>query len=193
MFQQSIKMLLSSYEEFISQTIPPPQFLPINITIEISSKKLLLNNVILNKMDNLSDIKKIILQKMEQRGEEIIDLEENQFVLFDKALEKEIPIEPEVPIIQYHPSPGSLIIIKGSLKCQSEAPKECFKNKYIEGANMKMTYYTCKDCKFNWICKSCAEVCHASHNITCYINNHSPSWPCCYCPKKEKCSLCPKK
>jgi len=54
---------------------------------------------------------------------------------------------------------------------------------------MTVDYYNCKDCGYNWICKSCAETCHRGHQVSTYILGHVPSWACCYCAKKGKCKL----
>jgi len=94
-----------------------------------------------------------------------------------------------VPILQYGLNPGSIINVRGKLRRASDAPKQCFKSVFVKDAGLVTDYFACKDCNFNWICKSCMEVCHKGHTVVEYIQNHKPTWACCYCVKKGKCVL----
>jgi len=128
---------------------------------------------------------------MAKKGDPVVSYEgANVILLVNNTTGKEIIIEKEnVPIIQYKPDPGSILVLKGKFICKSDTPKECFKNIFVKDNQMKMDYYTCKQCKLRWLCKSCAETCHKDHGITEYISNHTPTWGCCYCGKSGFCSL----
>jgi len=191
-FQNSIKMLLVSYDEFMKNFAPPPQFLPVTITVQVPSKNVQFPKVLLNPTDTAVEIRQIISQKMEKKGDPVTGFDETNLLKLVNGTQGGdgivIPND-NVPIIQYHPEPGSSLILLGQLKCKSDAPKECFKQTFVKGANMKMDYYTCKDCKLNWVCKSCAEMCHVGHNISEYIHDHTPTWACCYCSKNGNCGI----
>jgi len=94
-----------------------------------------------------------------------------------------------IPLIQFNLQQGSEVVLLGALKLKADLPKQCFSVFYEKGKDQKMDYYTCKDCKFNWICKPCAESCHKGHTITEYIMAHQPTWACCYCVKNKKCQI----
>jgi len=195
-FQKSIEMLLVSYDEFMKNYAPPPQFLPVTITIQVPSKNIQFPKVILNPTDTAVEIRQTITQKMEKKGDAVIEFDETNILKLVNGTqggEGIIISNDNVPIIQYHPEPGSSLILLGQLKCKSDAPKECFKYAFVKGANMKMDYFTCKDCKLNWVCRSCAEMCHVGHNISEYIHDHTPTWACCYCAKNDNCRISQKK
>jgi len=111
-------------------------------------------------------------------------------IITTNSLNDNIPLKNEgVPIVQYHPEPGAVLVLQGKLVCKSDAPKQCFKAIYKKDETYTQDYYTCKDCKTNWICKSCKEVCHSGHTTVDYIQQHKPTWACCYCYKTLRCQL----
>jgi len=107
-----------------------------------------------------------------------IDLNRNEGILL---------IDESIPILQHNPQPGSVVILKGKLHCQSDAPKQCFKSTFKPG--LKMDYFSCNNCNQRWLCRSCIEECHKGHNVKPYIRDHIAEWACCYCFKKGKCCL----
>jgi len=174
--------------------VPSPQFLPVTLNIHIPSKSVKLQNITISNTDTAADVKNIIRQKMEKLGDPVIEFEKaNVFMLVNGPPElagtENKMIDEDVPVVSYHPEPGSSLILQGHLRCKSEAPKQCFKSIYEKDSNTAMDYFSCKDCKLNWLCKSCTEVCHKGHKVIDYIQNHKPTWACCYCVKSGQCTL----
>jgi len=206
-FEKSIELLTASYDKYMASFTPAPQFLPVTVNIHVPSKNLRLQNVLVSPTDTVKEIKEYLRARMEKIGDPIVQFERtNIFVLSNSPLghanagevggsgaggdDKSIILRDEgVPIVQFHPEPGASLVLQGKLKCKSDAPKECFKSIYQKDKQFIHDYYTCKDCKTNWICKSCVEVCHKGHNTVDYIQKHSPTWACCYCVKTAKCVL----
>jgi len=187
-----------SYEEYLSNIDPSPQFLPVNVTIQIADKNIDLRNVRVDRTSTISDIKQMIIDHMEKGGDPVSQFTNtNVFVLYQsfsstnskkRGRDEGIIITDEsIPILQYNPEPGSLLVMKGKLLCRSDEPKKCFKETFKVGD--KMDYYTCQDCKINWICRPCKEECHNGHNLIEYIIDHTSTWACCYCVKKGKCKI----
>lgn len=80
------------------------------------------------------------------------------------------------------------IVIRGAVVLESNKPQLCFATTFKEGD--AMDYKQCQECRLNWICKSCAEVCHKGHTLSPFLEQHKPTWGCCYCKKKGKnCKL----
>jgi len=172
--------------------VPPPQFLPVLVNISIPSKNIKIPNIHVQPTDTGNEIKMIITQRMEKKGDPIIGFDKaNIFVLVNETDGTKIPIpDDNIPIVgHYHPDPGSTLVLQGTLKCKSDAPKQCFKQIFVKGANMSVDYFNCKTCNSNWICKSCADTCHKGHVIVDYLTAHVPTWACCYCVKVGKCTL----
>eukprot|EP01126_Amoeba_proteus_P045498 TRINITY_DN5098_c0_g1_i5.p1 TRINITY_DN5098_c0_g1~~TRINITY_DN5098_c0_g1_i5.p1 ORF type:complete len:352 (-),score=74.76 TRINITY_DN5098_c0_g1_i5:93-1148(-) len=185
-FEESIKLLLLSYRNFMENAAPVPEFLPVSVELSIPDKKISLSNIILKPTDTIKDLKNLIITKMEKLGDPISNwTRENMFVVS----KTNTILEENVPVIQYGIDPGTLLVLQGKLHCASDAPKLCFKSIYVKDAGLKMDYFSCKDCGFNWICRSCSEVCHAGHNVGDHIHGQKPTWACCYCVKKGTCKL----
>jgi hypothetical protein len=92
-----------------------------------------------------------------------------------------------------HPPPpqNSTITISGDLVLTSDRPKVCFameKSTFVKGESM-CNYFMCTQCNLNWLCQSCATVCHDGHPIKEFLLNNKPSFACCYCKKSKKCKL----
>jgi len=185
-FQRSIALLIQSYDEFLEKSSPAPQFLPVSVDIFIEDKGVKMPQISIKPTDTNKEIRKLVEAKFIKLGDPIISWSKENIVCLDAGTI--IPSD-DVPIVQYHPMPGSKLVIKGRIICKSSAPKQCFKATYVKDANMVMDYFCCKTCGFNWICKSCSESCHKGHQVVPYIQNHKPSWACCYCVKKGTCTL----
>lgn len=217
-FDKSVELLMGSYDKYMSSFAPAPQFLPVSVNIHVPSKNIKLKNVHISVTDTARDLKKYLMTKFEQQGDPIVEFTaQNIFVLQNSPVpisagsttsitttsttsmttsmttskrSDTIELNEEgVPIVQYQPEPGATLILQGKLMCKSDAPKQCFKSIYRKDETYTQDYFTCKDCKTNWICKSCKEVCHSEHNIVDYIQKHEPKWACCYCYKTGKCKL----
>ncbi len=52
-------------------------------------------------------------------------------------------------------------------------------------------YFSCKECKMNWICEGCKKGCHdkKGHETLPHVSNHRPNFACCYCMKKGVCQI----
>ena len=61
-----------------------------------------------------------------------------------------IIVDESRPLVQYNAQQGGEILIKGSVKLESDKPKMCFTATYTPGAITD--YFSCKDCNIN--CKS---------------------------------------
>jgi len=191
-FDQSVQLLLDSYDKYMSSFAPARSFLPITISIYIPSKDLRFKNITLKNTDSIQDVKELIKQLLAKHGDPLVEYTKNNiFVLKRPYAENSETVlnNSQVPILQYDPDPGSELVLVGNLLLKSDEPKLCFKCAFEKGTDQVMDYFTCKDCKFNWICKPCAETCHKGHNIVEYILGHKPTWACCYCVKNGKCKI----
>jgi len=194
-FKKSTELLIASYEEYLSHINPSPKFLPVNVTIKILDKGVEMKNVRIDRATIVGDLKKIVATHMENIGNPITEFQNaNVFVLYKSFssmndIENNLNdgillIDESIPILQHNPQPGSLILLKGKLYCQSDAPKQCFKSTFKPG--LKMDYFSCINCNQRWICRPCIEECHKGHQVKSYIRDHNAEWACCYCFKKRQ-------
>jgi len=197
-FEKATALLLQSYEQYLLNIDPAPQFLPVTVSIQIPDRNVDIKNIRLDRTSNVNDLRNIVKDHMESIGDPVHEFgNANVFVLypsFSSSNEKKrsrndgiIIADEGVPILQHNPEPGALLILKGKLVCKSDAPKKCFKATFKTGD--KMDYFSCSDCKMNWICKPCITECHRGHNIKEYILDHGATWACCYCVKNKRCKI----
>lgn len=67
----------------------------------------------------------------------------------------------------------------------------CFTLDYDKEAEATVDYFTCDTCRINWVCEQCATSCHTDkgHTVRPYLKNHVPTFACCYCVKRRKCTI----
>jgi len=198
-FEATNQLLLSSYDKHMIEFAPSPALLPVPVSIIIPSKDIRFNKIILNSNDTVKDLREVLKERLASIGNPLAGYSpSNIFVLIRRTSDdkpgEEIVLMEDRPIVQYKVEPGSDIALKGDVQLTGDIPKQCFTQAYDKANNaQKMDYYTCKDCKFNWICKPCMETCHKGHQVSVYILDHRPSWACCYCVKNGKCKIVKKK
>lgn len=163
------------------------------VDLTIPGKDLVFKKVVLRQTDLLGDLQEIIQNKFKEKGDPV-DTFGDSFFTFqrlkeDGLLEQVILQDLHKPIREYDIPQGTTLELRGEFKLKSDRPKQCFSATFEKGKDMTMDYFSCKDCKFNWVCKPCAESCHKGHTIVEYIANHKPSWNCCYCVKHKKCII----
>ena len=192
-FEQSKQLLLNSYDLYLTSIAPAVEYLPTTINILLLSKNIQYKKHLIKTTDTLFDLKNFIENKMKESNNPIVDWKNIEFAirrsLLDDESQDEIIQDEYRPLLQYKIDPNTNIIIKGKLQLKSDLPKQCFSTTYEKGKDLTMDYYTCKDCKINWICKPCLETCHQGHSTVDYLKAHKPTWGCCYCKKNRKCKL----
>lgn len=195
-FKDSENILLELYDKYMEGFAPTKQFLPVVVSVRLVDKDILLKNVTISRTDSLNDVKANIQRRLAENGNPLDDWGKNAiFILrapFVNATEEShdediIIVDESRPLVQYNAQQGGEIIIKGSVKLESDKPKMCFTATYTPGAITD--YFSCKDCNINWVCKECAENCHKGHKIVEHYKQHKPTWNCCYCVKRKKCTI----
>ncbi|KJE94531.1 hypothetical protein CAOG_05164 [Capsaspora owczarzaki ATCC 30864] len=87
----------------------------------------------------------------------------------------------------YSLRPVNALLFTGALTWESECPRLCAKDSFVEGASNITNYYSCGTCKLNWICEPCREACHTGHSTVMTLRAHKPKFACCYCERGGKC------
>jgi len=188
-FEKAVELLMVGYDSYLKDVAPAPAALPVSVTLAIPSRKWKFDGVVLKPSDLVRDARAKLEEKLTQRGEKLIAWSvANVFVM--KKGNEEILLGEELPISNYKPRPGSELAVMGEIQLMSDKPPECFTLQFNPASPIQnCDYYTCKDCKFNWVCKACADNCHRGHSIAVYILGHKATWACCYCPKNNKCCI----
>jgi len=189
-FQNIVDSLLDAYDRYLVDVIPAPSFLPVSIQVYIEEKNITIKKIILKPTDTAKDLKDMLQKKLLEMGDPILSYtSDNTFSIKEVSGPERIVTSELKPLREFHLVQGDTLILKGKVQLKSELPKQCFSITFDKSKENVMDYFTCKDCKFNWICKPCAETCHKGHQISEYISNHRPTWACCYCVKNKKCSI----
>lgn len=204
-FTFTIQLLTDSYDRYLTQQIPKhPSTLPVTATFKVPSKKFTEVGVIIQPDESMENLCSRLYRLMEERNCNIVsfpppnEMTMEIFQPFDAAIDDDcvpndnrgIPVTMDtIPVLQHSMKPGAEIHFSGNIVFESDLPKTCFAIMYKPGKNQVMDYYRCVQCGINWVCQPCTEVCHAGHEFIPYISKHKPTWACCYCPKKNKCTL----
>ncbi|XP_064607813.1 tripartite motif-containing protein 75-like isoform X2 [Liolophura sinensis] len=211
--ESCVQLVATAYDKHLSNHIPTVDILPVKVSVFLLEKDVRLDNIQLKPTDSLSDIQEIVELSLAERNDPIVSMGDDvQWLVFGpfakgsnwemQAVAQDI-IEhgntnhPGVCVIQdktmisvqYCIKPNSDLVVWGNVKCKSDLPKLCFVKLFSPGEQKSVDYFSCKQCGFNWVCRSCMEICHQGHNVVPYIMNHQPTWACCYCPKKKTCII----
>lgn len=196
---RAVALLNESYEHYLETLVPAPAKLPVLVTVVVPSKNLTFDRVMLQPTDTPKEMRSWLQDRMAQRDPISEFTPANIFALYKSASDfttRAAPIlltDESIPVMLHNPEPGAVIALQGHLRCLSDAPKRCFRYRYVKDSPIPqlVDYYTCRDCRMNWICPECAQLCHVQrgHVVTEYMKAHSPSWGCCYCLKGGGCTL----
>ncbi|XP_021358562.1 E3 ubiquitin-protein ligase TRIM62-like [Mizuhopecten yessoensis] len=209
------KLVAESYNRYLTSHLPKLDVIPVKVGITILDKNMKVSDVVFKPADRIGDkVKASVEATMAARSDPVGEWpEELHFVLFGpfvkcshfemQQMVREILHDGKVyqdvkvldrqsrPVLEHSMKPGSEIAIYGKIILESDMPKKCFQQVFEEGNPQSVDYFCCKQCAFQWICRSCMEVCHQGHETVPYIMNHQPAWACCYCPKKKTCLIQP--
>jgi len=190
--EQSAELIQKTLDKYLKEFTVPSLIFPVIVHLFIPHKSEHIKYIQINPIDTSTTLKSEISKHMESKGDPILSFEKvNIFVLVQNDNDPGIPItDDSIRIIEtYNPSPGSIFVLQGHLKCAKDAPKKCYKlvHPTLEKV-VPIDYFTCRTCTLNWICTTCVECCHKGHDVQSFHLNHLPTWACCYCQKK-KCTL----
>lgn len=197
---RAVALLTESYERYLDTLVPAPAKLPVLVTVVVPSKGLTFERVLLQPMDTPKELRHWLSERLAQRGDPVTAYAAaNVFALYRSASDfaqrvAPVPLSDDaVPVALHSPEPGAVLALQGTLRCASDAPKRCFRHRYVKDAPVPQVvdYYTCRDCRMNWLCPECAQLCHVQrgHSVTEYMKAHVPTWGCCYCLKGGGCTL----
>ncbi|XP_041371626.1 uncharacterized protein LOC121385151 [Gigantopelta aegis] len=200
-----------AYDRYLQSHIPSLEILPVSVSVLIVEKNIRIPDLIFQPVDCLNVIQGAVERTLQERGDPVLRWDYSGRIILVGPLSRcnqtELaavlsgPIDPDMypdvhqvtwqtkPIIQFGMKPGTEIVLIQCLKCESDMPKVCFVEQYKTQGSHPVDYFSCTQCGFNWICRSCIQICHQGHDTKPYVMNHKPTWACCYCPKKKKCHL----
>jgi len=197
-FQESVNMLLADYEACLKGLPKSPFLVPSHVNIVVPSKNLRFDMQLL-PTHYPSKIFDMIRRQFQSLGDQVLQFEEDCSLHLRQSGhlpcnvrlrhgEGAQPVFMQVP--QGRVDTGSIIQLEGGIKLKSEQKKPCFAKVFDASTLRSLTYFSCQTCSMNWICDSCSKSCHRDHVVTVHIENHTPTWACCYCArKKDQCQL----
>eukprot|EP01102_Stenamoeba_stenopodia_P003132 TRINITY_DN13067_c0_g1_i1.p1 TRINITY_DN13067_c0_g1~~TRINITY_DN13067_c0_g1_i1.p1 ORF type:complete len:398 (-),score=71.93 TRINITY_DN13067_c0_g1_i1:48-1241(-) len=191
-FDNSVSLLVSAYENHMQSLAPiEPWNLPVSITLTVPTRDIIIENMTIQPSDTVKDLRELLKKKLAERGHILSEFaRENVFTIrrpFDGSeTSTETTLSDETKTVtQYKIEPGSLIILKGDVAFDNDKPKGCLTKWFAKDNNPVVDYFTCVECKLNWICSECAIHCHRGHQVKTFIKNHKTTWACCYCASKK--------
>eukprot|EP00743_Colponemidia_sp_Colp-15_P006475 GILK01006970.1.p1 GENE.GILK01006970.1~~GILK01006970.1.p1 ORF type:complete len:432 (-),score=68.73 GILK01006970.1:269-1522(-) len=196
-FDACVSLLVDSYDRHLSQIPASPLLLPTTVTIVLPDRHLR-HEVQLKCTDTIAEVRQILkMWFLNALGDPLQQwMPDSRFDLLIPFTDvigqsKTVTITDESePLGRFGMQPGSELIHHGGLQLKSDVPKLCFSVEFNKESPQAVDYFSCADCKFNWLCRACTQHCHQGHRVSPFLQNHTPSWGCCYC-KKGKCRLLP--
>ncbi|XP_052794837.1 E3 ubiquitin-protein ligase trul-1-like [Mya arenaria] len=209
----SIAMVAEAYDKYLGNHIPNLDVLPVKGSIILAGKNTNIPDLTFQPTDSLTDVRSYVESTMTKKHNPVVSWEPDaKYFLFGPfakcsdcemeraitdylttgslALDVQFLTEGAKLGLQYAMKPGSVIVVYGGLKLESDLPKKCFVEAFKKGDSIqRVDYFACSQCNFKWICRSCMEICHLGHAVVPYIMQHQPNWACCYCPKKKCCKI----
>jgi len=106
-----------------------------------------------------------------------------------------ITLDPTTPLFRQlptgRPRHGSLLSCVGDVSAVSAAATRCVVDTWSPGT--KADYMWCRTCGLKWVCRACAERCHATaagHDCVPFLLGHTPTFAACYCRTRSgKCAI----
>ncbi len=81
-YNESSKLLLTSYETYLKDVIPPKPFLPVTVSITVPSKNIVFKKYVIKPVDSAHDVKAFLLSKLKETGNPVVEFsKENYFVV----------------------------------------------------------------------------------------------------------------
>jgi hypothetical protein len=200
---KSIALLVDSFDSYMKTFAPSPFLLPVKCTLVVAHKGVRCD-ASLRATDTLNDVKPILMDKTAMLANPITGFGEPTVFSLKRpfsALErnnipggpaldesKEEIADPYATIAELKLQQGTEIIVSGAV-FKSDEPAKCFTAIYDKAKDARVDYFRCQTCQYNWVCKACAETCHAGHKVVPFMLDHKPSYACCYCVKRRYCKI----
>lgn len=196
-FETSISLLVAAYEAHMTNLAPVnPWTLPVSVSLALPSRNLSFDGVIVQPQDTIKDVRTLLEKKLAEKGHAIKEYtKDNMFSLrrpffsdgvTDGAVPETLLSDDTKSITQYKVEPGSVIVLKGDVVFEGDKPQQCITKWFVKGNNIVCDYFSCVECKLNWLCQECSVQCHKDrgHTIKSHVKEHKPTWACCYCATK---------
>ncbi|BFY98512.1 hypothetical protein BsWGS_01552 [Bradybaena similaris] len=207
--EESVRLASAAFDRYLTENVPSIEILPVTVSVYLADKNIRLPDIVIKPSDSLAVLKPIIEDAMLARSDQIVSWtdESGTQLLFGPLSKSGTYNVADVtsnihnmhdvhqltwttrPIFQHHMQPGSEIVLHRVFKSESDLPQRCFVNTFNETGSQPTDYFSCLKCDVKWICKSCIQCCHAGHNVAPFVLRHTPTWACCYCPKKKLCMI----
>lgn len=197
-FDRSSQLLVNAFDQHLSSIPPSPFLLPVKLNIVVEPKGAVCQ-VSLRATESLSELQAKVCTQMEALGNPISDWGKPQYFvrgsIAEAAIEDKL-VNQDALVAELQLAQGSTVVIRGlDMLFHEDRKLACFKSEYVPDGGLRTDYYRCEDCKMNWVCSACSTSCHKGHNVSIFMQNHQPSYGCCYCAKnkKKKCTIYVKK
>jgi hypothetical protein len=218
-FQKSVDCLVAQYDEYMKVKVPQPQFLNVTLNVVFDFKWNVhhgqkIENIQVKPFACVKDLMAIVEARCKAKGDAITDLamERLTFKIVgplakaeDEESKEQLGAMQQVILIKdvnqpwqsYKLAQNSTIYIGGGpIVFESDKPMECMSVGFkAEDQHVKYNYFSCKTCNTNWICETCRKGCHddKGHVTLPHIQQHRPTYACCYCMKRGLCQIKNKK
>jgi len=204
-FNKAVALLVDSYDQYMTNIAPSAFLLPVKCTLVIGGGaggpggggggiRLDIN---VRSTDSFHGLKKVVIDKTAALGpnavigfgDQVVFQIKRPFAADGQEQKLQEVNDWNLTAADLKLTQGTEIHVKGNLLLKGDDDAVCFTATYVKDGDQRCDYFRCKDCNFNWICKSCANICHKGHNLVSFMLNHKPSYGCCYCVKKKTCKL----
>eukprot|EP00038_Savillea_parva_P013439 m.8353 g.8353 ORF g.8353 m.8353 type:complete len:403 (+) comp2527_c0_seq1:58-1266(+) len=192
------QQLIATLDTYLAQHLPSPNLLPVVVSVHLPARAMVLQGLTVKPGTTGREVKEWLLERlrsdhgMEAKGYTA----ETKLVLHGPGTAVEegggegVAIEDDTMMqLSVRVLPGASIHVDGNIIVVSEQPPACLRYTFNKAAPTPQDFWTCTTCDLNWVCAGCRRACHVGHDLKPYLQQHTPSWGCCYCRKKGACQL----
>eukprot|EP01016_Furgasonia_blochmanni_P000880 TRINITY_DN1028_c0_g1_i1.p1 TRINITY_DN1028_c0_g1~~TRINITY_DN1028_c0_g1_i1.p1 ORF type:complete len:336 (-),score=29.44 TRINITY_DN1028_c0_g1_i1:45-1052(-) len=205
--------ITENFAKAIRETHIPMEILELRISVSIPHRNYMHPNILLKPETSISVLWGTIKENLRKLADPIVNRGDIRFCFAEPAILDNVKkFLDEEPSSRFHldnigelirrgcivcdvQSPqiiaelgiaqGSRVFLLGEFLMQSEIQPECISYSFEGPVNVD--YYSCEDCKVNWVCTNCAKYCHQGHKLVMYMKDHTASSGLCYCYSKNLC------
>lgn len=184
-------MLLQALDEYLASHLPAPNLLPVTVSIFVPSRGHTFDGLVIQPGDLVQDLKTRLITKLCDSGLTVHGFTaESKFRLCNPGSDDSVPLEDESVLqLSVRVFPGARLILDGDIVLKDELRATCVRHTFDKASPTAQDYWTCRTCDVNWVCAGCRRECHKDHDLVIYLQQHTPTWGCCYCRKKGNCQL----
>mmetsp|Transcript_22138 Transcript_22138/g.66493 ORF Transcript_22138/g.66493 Transcript_22138/m.66493 type:complete len:366 (-) Transcript_22138:1617-2714(-) len=183
-------LLVQALDDYLAEFLPAPNLVPVAVSVTVPSLGRDIAGLVVRPGDGVLGVMSWVLDRLREDGVEAVGWADGATLhLRNPGAEAALLDHGAVLQLGARVLPGAAFIVEGDVMREADLPAACIRHTFDKASPTPQDYWTCNTCSMNWVCVGCRRKCHAGHDLVPFLQQHTPSWGCCYCKKKGVCQL----